>query len=224
MKTSENIEKLAPALNKAQAEMLPLVKDSENPFFKSKYADLHQVTSACYPALQANGISVLQSNRKDGDTLIVSTRLLHETGQWIETECVIPAVKADAHAYGSAYTYGRRYGLQAAVGLAPEDDDGNSATKSQEKAPPPANKTDQEKIAAKLSVEPDAKWFEVSFPSGKAPHKGKTLGDVAAEQDVASLAAVLKFIDEYVLDYPVAKERLDSAIHEASTEPEGSTK
>lgn len=128
MNTSEETDELAPALVKAQAEMLPLIKDSSNPFFKSKYADLHAVTEACYPALQANGISVLQSAESNGEQgIIIKTRLMHVSGQFIETDCAIPPAGQDPQKYGSAVTYGRRYGLQAAVGLAPTDDDAEGA-------------------------------------------------------------------------------------------------
>ena len=92
MKTSETTGKIAPALIKAQAEMLPLIKDSKNPFFKSKYADLHAVTEACYPALQANGIAVIQSPESNGtDGLNIKTRLMHSSGEFIETDCAIPS-------------------------------------------------------------------------------------------------------------------------------------
>lgn len=128
MNTSETTSKVATALVKAQAEMLPLIKDSKNPFFKSKYADLHAVTNACYPALQANGISVIQSAESMGsDGINVVTRLQHESGEFIETSCAIPPAGNDPQKYGSAVTYGRRYGLAAATGLAPTDDDGEAA-------------------------------------------------------------------------------------------------
>lgn len=129
MKTSENIEKISAALVAAQAVMLPLIKDSNNPFFKSKYADLHAVTEACYPALQANGICVIQSAESLGELgICIKTRLQHSSGQFIETDCAIPPAGQDPQKYGSAVTYGRRYGLQAAVGLAPTDDDAEAAT------------------------------------------------------------------------------------------------
>lgn len=128
MNTSETIDKIAAALVIAQKAMLPLIKDSDNPFFKSKYADLHAVTEACYPALQANGICVIQSAESLGSEGInIRTRLIHSSGQFIETECAIPPAGQDPQKYGSAVTYGRRYGLQAAVGLAATDDDAESA-------------------------------------------------------------------------------------------------
>lgn len=128
MNTSPDIDQVAAALVLAQQTMLPLIKDSNNPFFKSKYADLQAVTEACYPALQANGICVLQSAESLGALGInIRTRLLHTSGQFIETDCAIPPAGQDPQKYGSAVTYGRRYGLQAAVGLAAIDDDGESA-------------------------------------------------------------------------------------------------
>ena len=128
MNTSPDIDLVAAALVQAQQAMLPLIKDSANPFFKSKYADLQAVTEACYPALQANGICVMQSAESLGAAGInIKTRLLHQSGQFIETDCAIPPAGQDPQKYGSAVTYGRRYGLQAAVGLAAIDDDGEGA-------------------------------------------------------------------------------------------------
>jgi hypothetical protein len=128
MNTSQEIDKISAALVLAQKDMLPLIKDSDNPFFKSKYADLHAVTQACYPALQANGICVMQSAESLGsDGINIRTRLIHSSGQFLETECAIPPAGQDPQKYGSAVTYGRRYGLQAAVGLAAQDDDAEAA-------------------------------------------------------------------------------------------------
>lgn len=128
MNTSPEIDKVSAALVLAQQAMLPLIKDSANPFFKSRYADLQAVTEACYPALQANGICVVQSAESLGsDGINIVTRLQHSSGQYIETFCAIPPAGQDPQKYGSATTYGRRYGLQAAVGLVAVDDDGESA-------------------------------------------------------------------------------------------------
>lgn len=198
--------------------MLPLVKDSENPFFKSKYADLHQVTEACYPALQNNGFSVIQSNFKEKEdaVLTVVTRLQHESGQWIETTCAIPAVKSDAHVYGSAYTYGRRYGLQAAVGLAPEDDDGNGATRSQEVESKPASKVfpPNQRVFNALNSDDGKPWHEVIVPKPLS-RNGETLGAIASEGDAKFLEKAMDYIDEFSNPESLAFERLDTAIAEA---------
>jgi len=126
---SESIEQLAKALAAAQAEMANAKKDAHNPHFKSQYADLQSVWDACRGPLTKNGLSVIQSpeNAQDG-SVVVTTRLLHISGQWIESE--ISAVPRDKgpQAIGSVITYLRRYSLAALVGVAPEDDDGNAAT------------------------------------------------------------------------------------------------
>jgi len=139
---SEKTDKIFPAYIKAQSGMSKLVKESTNPFFKSKYADLAAVTEACNPALHENGIAHFSTNRKDGDGINVSIYLIHESGQWMRSDCHIPSVKSDPQAYGSAYTYGRRYGITAATGLAAtdSDDDGNAATSASNKASPPPQK------------------------------------------------------------------------------------
>jgi hypothetical protein len=131
MKTSNGIAALAAALSKAQAAMRGAAKDSQNPHFKSKYADLASVWEACREALTANGLSVIQTTEPSGrDEVIVETALLHDSGEWISSRLAMPVQKADAQGFGSALTYARRYSLAAMVGVAPEDDDGNAATKA----------------------------------------------------------------------------------------------
>ena len=104
---------------------------SSNPFFKSSYADLHTVMESALPHLNKHGLSVVQGNRYGADNgFYVTTTLLHESGQWMRSEIRMPiGGKKDAHAVGSAMTYGRRYGLSAMVGIAQFDDDGNNGVK-----------------------------------------------------------------------------------------------
>jgi hypothetical protein len=127
---SDTIEKIAPALHKAQGQIKAALKDSTNPHFRSKYADLSSVIEAVKPALQSNGITFLQGVHDAVDGVAVETMLLHTSGEWISSVMRIPAVKQDAQGYGSAITYGRRYGLQSMCGVPAEDDDGNAATAS----------------------------------------------------------------------------------------------
>lgn len=135
MKTSESITKFALAFVKAQAEISGASKDKNNPAFKSKYADLQSVTDAIRPAAAAHGLAYLQDGTmtEDGKQLLLITRLIHESGEWVEFEMRMPLTKLDAQGYGSTLTYGRRYSLSAAFGVAPEDDDGNAATGAQAK-------------------------------------------------------------------------------------------
>ena len=131
MRQSESIAKLAYALTRAQKE-LPLIKrETVNPFYKSKYADLPTIFDAIRPVLAAHGLAVLQGgDGENGTRLGVSTMLLHESGEFIEYTFPMPCSMADPQKAGSAITYGRRYGLQSILGIAAEeDDDGNAAAK-----------------------------------------------------------------------------------------------
>lgn len=120
------------ALAAAQSDMGPALKDSVNPAFKSKYADLASVMAACLPALNAHGIAVIQPPYQDeAGNRFVKTILIHgDTNE--STECAVPLIvaKNDMQGYGSAVTYARRYGLMSMAGIAPEDDDGNAAVKA----------------------------------------------------------------------------------------------
>jgi hypothetical protein len=129
MNKSESIAGLAAALAKAQGAMKGAVKDSANPFFKSKYADLASVVEAIRAAFSSNGLSYVQTvQSSELDEVRVETMILHSSGEWISCGVLaLPVSKNDAQGYGSALTYARRYSLSAAVGVAPEDDDGNAA-------------------------------------------------------------------------------------------------
>lgn len=128
------------ALAAAQLEMGRALKDSTNPAFKSKYADLASVCDACMPALNRHGIAVLQPVFDDETGRYVKTIFVHgESGE--QTECRVPLIvgKQDMQGYGSAVTYGRRYGLMGMAGIAPEDDDGNDAARAAPRADRPKN-------------------------------------------------------------------------------------
>jgi hypothetical protein len=132
MTTSEQIGELAAALAKAQAEMEGASKDSANPFFKRKYADLSSVRAACVPYLSKHGLAVVQSpsitiTTEFGAGVTVETRLLHASGQWMAGTLSCQVKDASPQSVGSAITYLRRYALQSFAGVAPEDDDGEAA-------------------------------------------------------------------------------------------------
>lgn len=128
MTKSDSIAELASALAKAQGQIKGAVKDSENPFFKSRYADLASVWDACRKPLSDNALSVIQLTKADENGVTVTTILAHASGQWIEEALTLPLKEQTPQAVGSALTYGRRYGLSAMVGIAPEDDDAEAAT------------------------------------------------------------------------------------------------
>ena len=130
MKTSDSITKIAPAILKAQKAITFAAKDATNPHYKSKYADLPSVIDAIKPALNLVGIAFLQTaGTSDPGILAMTTRLLHESGEWIEDTATCPLPKNDPQGYGSACTYLRRYSLAAIVGLYQDDDDGQAASK-----------------------------------------------------------------------------------------------
>jgi len=118
------------ALAAAQAEMGPALKDATNPAFKSKYADLASVMSACLPALNGNGICVMQPTGEEERGRVVETILAHVSGEMVSCRVPLIVAKNDMQGYGSAVTYARRYGLMSMAGIAPEDDDGNAAAKA----------------------------------------------------------------------------------------------
>lgn len=161
MKTSESIKELAAALAKAQAEIKGAAKTGENPHFRSRYADLASTWDACRDALTKHGLSIVQSPGGDDPEIVrMTTRLLHESGEWIEDTLAMRPVKSDPQGIGSATTYARRYALAAMAGVAPEDDDGNAASHQEKTAPPP-------KVTAKQAADIEALRDEVGLDEKK---------------------------------------------------------
>ena len=138
MDRSETIGGLIAALAKAQAEFTPALKTSDNPFFNSKYADLATNIDAVRPALNRNGIAMLQLNQSDiGRQVGIVTTSLHHGEEFISVTAEAPAAGQkgfNVQSLGACWTYLRRYTLQALVGLASEDDDGNSLVADPKKA------------------------------------------------------------------------------------------
>jgi hypothetical protein len=124
---SESINELALALSKAQGEITGALKDSSNPFFKSKYADLASCWDACRKQLSSNGLAVIQTTAMHGETVIVQTMLVHSSGQWVRGVLPVKTKDDGPQAQGSGITYARRYALAAMVGLAQIDDDAEAA-------------------------------------------------------------------------------------------------
>lgn len=129
MKTSDNIGEIAGALAAAQAQMGAALKDSTNPHFKSRYADLASVVEATRPHLAAHGIAIVQMAEtiKETGEVAVTTALLHKSGQIIASRLSATCKDLAPQPVGSAITYLRRYGLMAIAGIAPDDDDGEAA-------------------------------------------------------------------------------------------------
>lgn len=130
MNKSDSIKELATALNLAQAEMSGAKKKAANPFFKSKYADLNAVVDAIRVPFCDNGLSYSQFPLFRDGLVGVETILMHSSGEWMSSELLLPMVKQDPQAAGSALTYARRYSLQSIAGIPSEDDDGNHASQA----------------------------------------------------------------------------------------------
>ena len=166
MTTSDAINEIAAALVKAQAGMKNAALNKVNPHFKSKYADLAGIRDTVIPPLTANGIAVVQTL----DASSVLTRLVHTSGQWIESVCPIPN-GGDMQKMGSAITYARRYSLSAICGIAADEDDDANAASTPASGPRAVAKTpdgfedfllDLEAVAADGSEALKAAWTKAN--------------------------------------------------------------
>lgn len=111
-----------------QSEIKAIKRDSDNPYFKSKYFDVNAILAEVKPILSKHGLVLMQGlvviEGKNG----LNTTILDADGkERIETNCLLPDL-ADPQKMGSAITYFRRYSLQSLLALEAEDDDGNSAS------------------------------------------------------------------------------------------------
>jgi hypothetical protein len=142
--SSETTATLCAALVAAQGALKPISKDGKNPAFRSKYATLDGIMETVRPALAAHGLAVVQGvvhpETGEGGRLVgimVETRLVHTSGEWLASVVPVPVAKGDAHGLGSALSYGRRYGISALLALSTdEEDDGNAAAKAPPAKPP----------------------------------------------------------------------------------------
>lgn len=144
------MKQIASALVKAQKEFGPALKTSTNPHFRSKYADLAACVEAVIDALNNNGIFLMQMTHETPDGAMAETVFVHESGEMLSAgKLFFPASKHDAQGYASSLSYVRRYSLMAACGIAPEDDDGNAASKPAPKPAPKVEAKPEPKVEAK---------------------------------------------------------------------------
>jgi hypothetical protein len=176
MNQSAEIDKIAPALRAAMVRMTGVVKDSKNPHFKNDYASLEAVIETSRPVLSEGNMCAIQGvGAFDGRAIAITTRILHDSGQWIESEASIPLAKIDAQGAGSAITYGRRYALMAMLGLAPVDDDGQAASAPTAPRQAPANGLGTEKRDTGAGSIDGKDWYGCSGP-GLSPAEAKRQG------------------------------------------------
>jgi hypothetical protein len=200
---SESIAKLAVALSKAQGTMKHAVKDADNPFFRSKYADLASVVEASRPSLVENGLSVVQVT----EGKVLWTMLLHESGEWIKGSIELKPMRQvkdtgwvaseDPQSYGSCITYARRYAMAAITGVATEDDDGNAAS---------GNRVEKEQAVYIKKQKPTVVEAEVVNPVAGSPpvppsvEKPPTASTPQPEKSVDELRAELNDLANIACD------------------------
>lgn len=138
MERSESIKELSPAMAKAQAAIKPALKDSVNPHFKSKYADISAVMQVINDPLACNGLWVSQDVVESSPMIYwLVTTITHNSGEWISGKVPMIGFKGDMQGIGSAITYARRYGLCAMLGVVADvDDDGNASMPQQRQLAP----------------------------------------------------------------------------------------
>ena len=162
MRTSENIDSIALALVEAQSEFPTILKDSvnKNPKFTSTFASMSTIVEAIRPVLVDRRLAVIQGFAEsiivnaDGEAranpaaVAITTRIIHESGEWIESTLHMPVVPAPTKAgnpippigpqqVGSAITYGRRYALAAMLGLVTDEDDDGERAQGRDTTPQP---------------------------------------------------------------------------------------
>ena len=208
MKTSDQINELATALSAAQAEMKNATLNKVNPHFKSKYADLAGIRDTVTPALTKHGLAVVQGTDTTEGGIVVVTRLLHKSGQWMESR--FPIAYDKPQTMGSAYTYARRYSLSAMCSIsADEDDDANAANASTHEKPavmPSVAGTHGASKAANRSV------FDGFVKAIRSAHTVKAL----AEWHKNNVAEIDKlpadWLDELRVEYADRKSELEKVL------------
>ena len=197
------------------------LKTSSNPHFRSKYADLGACVEAVIDALHEQGFALIQLTKpSDLGWVTVQTELLYHTGERLYLgELSIPVTKQDAQGYGSALTYARRYSLMAICGIAPEDDDGNKASKPIEIK---AKDVKVERVSVVSKVTGEVTEMLNATKDGKKSRIEKTIYDIrtlAEEQQPAAAEYLKQHSCEYsealgVWTCPIKLQRLQSCIVE----------
>lgn len=171
---SDSIIKIAKALCAFQQEVQNPINTTENSFFKNKYATLADILNEVRPVMAKHGLSFIQIPSGDGSMVVLTTLILHESGEWIEPDPIFMRVeKPTAQGIGSSITYARRYALSSILGVASEDDDdGNEASQTGKKGKPATPKaTPKPKADDKIKVLVD-----------ELVEKAKTLQEKGIEQ------------------------------------------
>ena len=200
MNHSESIKQIAAALAAFQSEVKDPARDGENPHFRSKYVQIDGLLAAVRPILSKHGLSVVQSTGGDGQDISVTTEIMHTSGEWIRTDALIlKAVKADPQGAGSAVTYGRRYSLSAALGVAwDDDDDGNAASAPKPTPKAKAKKDTRAEYMAKIKTAMQSQ--HISADDGKAICRMKFGANSTADLNDSELKDLAENIVNYAVE------------------------
>ena len=172
MNKSESIKNIAAALVKFQASVSKVAKESNNPFFKSKYASLANILDTIQKPLSECGLAISQFP----DANALTTIIVHaEAGEWMESSYVMPVAKQnDPQAMGSAMTYARRYALGSILNLnIDDDDDGEKAM---------GRSTQTQMVRAKRPLLPSDPNWEKAVEHLKT---GGLMSDILSKYDVS---------------------------------------
>lgn len=193
---SDTLAQLYEALSKSQMEMDVASKDSNNPFFKSKYSDLATIVKASRPSLCNHGLSVIQRiTTNESGIMFMLTRLAHSSGEWIESKMPITPPKNDIQGIGSYITYLRRYMYSAIVGvISGEDDDGEKAMQEYRKPEPkPLLESQVKLMEVMLKGHPDIKERLIN---AYKIIKLSDLKDIQFDKCVANIQSAIKAKEE----------------------------
>jgi len=150
MRTSDSIKEIATAMSAFQSDVKDTFKSSKG--YGYNYAPLDEVLKQARPLMSQHGLSHIQSQTFEAGVMTVHTRIMHSSGEWIETTAQSPFAQMkgmnDYQSAGSGITYLRRYGLSAALGIASDEDQDAHGEQEVQKMAPPSKATDQEKKKA----------------------------------------------------------------------------
>ena len=201
MNHSESIKQIAAALAAFQSEVKDPARDGENPHFRSKYVQIDGLLAAVRPILSKHGLSVVQSTGGDGQDISVTTEIMHTSGEWIRTDALIlKAVKADPQGAGSAVTYGRRYSLSAALGVAWDDDDDGNAASAPKPAPKAKAKAKDSRAEYMAKIKAAMQSQHISAEDGKAICRMKFGANSTADLNDSELKDLAENIVNYAVE------------------------
>lgn len=212
MRTSESIAALAASLAKAQGKIENAKKDSDNPHFRSKYADLASVWEACRDSLSENGIAVIQApGTDDNGAVTMTTTLAHASGEWMSSTMACKPARADAQSMGSVITYLRRYSLAAMVGVAPDEDDDGEAAAGRGKPDDKGRNTGVAPTTNQRQPQPQANPDDPQAIASRIKHTMDEADDINALNDIMRKAGFLPGADMPATNSDLAKVRQHSA-------------